>query len=210
MPFFKQIENEYGILNIWKLTEKPNELLNLLKLLPNDEKRFAAIKPEKRKTEFLATRILLERLFNDRPEIAYTDLGKPFLNNRKENISISHSADFAAIFCSEKKIGVDVEQENRNVEKIYSRFLHQEESTFLHTIPNQQRGKIVYWSAKEAIFKCSDKHGILFNTHIRIDPFDHEKEETFTAKVIIGDKITVYRLHTLFFENNVLVYCVEL
>ena len=210
MPFFKQIQNELGTLYIWKLAENPAELLPKLQLPVNDEKRFSEITSEKRQTEFLSTRMLLQGLFVTTPEIHYNQWGKPAFANRDEHLSISHSADFAAVFVSNYKIGVDIELENRNIERVSKRFLHPEELAFINTLDNPQRAKIVYWSAKEAIFKCSEIHGIQFSEQIRINPFNPETNQTFTATLIVENKKTSYQLHTLFFENNVLVYCVEL
>lgn len=210
MPFFKQIQNEHGTLSIWKLAESSEELLSSLHLPENDRKRLAKITSEKRECEFLSTRMLLQRSFETIPEICYNQWGKPFFANRKENISISHSADFATIFCSNQKIGIDIEVQDRNIERVCKRFLHPEEMAFINTLPNQQLAKIVYWCAKEAIFKCSEIHGIQFNEQIRINPFNPENGTSFTASLSKKGQTTKYQLHTHFIENNVLVYCVEL
>ncbi len=209
MPFYKEITNKYGSIGIWKLTEDAGELLEGLTLSENDAQRFSRQRSPRRKTEFLASRLLLQRALGATVTIEYQQHGKPFLSPPKAQISISHSADFAVLFLSQQNVGVDIERENRNIDPVCSRFLHPDERAYLNTLNNQQQAKMVYWSAKEAIFKCTETNGISFQQQIRIDAFNPETEHRFTAKLIEPQKTTHFELHSLFFENNVLVFCVE-
>jgi len=209
MPFFSEIVNDHGSICIWQLTENAEELLDGLVLSANDAQRFSQLRSPRRKTEFLASRRLLQRVFGSATKIEYQQHGKPFLSPPKAQISISHSNDFAVLFLSQKNIGVDIERENRNIDHVCQRFLHPNELASLNTLQNKQRAKIVYWSAKEAIFKCSATNGISFQQQIRIDAFNTDSEQSFTAQLIEPQKTTHFELHSLFFENNVLVYCVE-
>ena len=209
MPFFTTIKNEYGHISVWKLTEKWEELLPQITLTQTDQERFSAIHFEKRKTEFLATRILLKLALGENESINYYPNGKPFLKYGKKQISISHSANFACIFISDKKVGIDIELSNRPIERIVDRFLQPEEKNQIAELPDRQLAGIVYWSAKEAIFKCADVKGIRFNEQIKIRPFILDDEGVFFGQFAWRGELTEYRLKLHLIENNVLVFCVE-
>ena len=92
-----------------------------------EKAEYTRLKIEKRKTEYLATRLLLKELTGTKQTIIYNKWGKPELYNNKLNLSISHSASVAAIIISESKVGIDVEDIERNVEKVETRFLSDKE-----------------------------------------------------------------------------------
>ena len=210
MPFVRKIENADGKIGIWKLTETPEQLLRLRSLSENEETQYQRIKAESRKKEFLATRILLLALEKETTEIHYTPSGKPFLPGEEHEISISHSADYAVVFLSPKKIGVDIENCDRKIDRVAHRFLSEKEKALIGKLDNQQFARVLLWAAKEAIFKCSLAEGIQFNEQILIDTFiPGHREGGFTAQLLLPDQTTRYRMQYFIIENNVLVYCVE-
>lgn len=209
MSFYRKIELDDGLIGIWKLDEKPEELLNLIQLSTEELESFRKIKFERRQKEFLVIRIILSQLLNDSTRIEYLKNGKPILQDRHENISISHSQLFVCVYISGKKVGIDVELSTRPIDRVATRFLHPGELKFISGLTNQQLAKILYWSAKEAIFKCSPESGIQFSEQIRITPFYPDSETHFTGQLFISEKTLNYRLAWEQFENNVLVYCVE-
>lgn len=209
MGLNKKIETEDGLIGIWKLEESPEELLQRITLSADDELKYKSITHENRRCEFLASRLLLHDLLNRQIKIHYNEKGKPELKNSPLNISISHSGNFACIFLSEKRIGIDIELATRSIDRVATRFLHSEEKEHISKLNNQQLTKIIYWSAKEAIFKSSDTQGIRFNQQIRIENFDPELDQRFFANLHLPVKSMRFQLHYLSVENNVLVYCVE-
>ena len=210
MSFIKKIETDSGIIGIWELTESPEELLKLVSLSKKECEEFNCFRVERRKKEYLATRIILAELLKSNDEIYYNDVRKPFLTKSSQKIAISHSTNLATVFLSERNIGIDVEQTNRNIDKITTRFLHPDELEFITKNKNQQQSKIVYWCAKEAIFKCSDNQGILFNKHIIIDSFQLREEGGFTGKLVHKGEIRRYALNYFFIKGNAVVYCCEI
>ena len=210
MPIVEKINTEVGVLGIWKLTDPVSDLISKFNFSENEKDEFCKIRIDKRKTEFLATRLLLQNLLNEKPEIQYLDSGKPILKNVQKNVSISHSANFVVVLLSDHKIGVDVENTLRNIEKIANRFLHEQELAQLESLKNSQAGKILYWSAKEAIFKCTEKQNIQFNQQIFIPAFEIKNKGHFTGTLTSNNTKTNYNLWYFFYENNVIVYCVEL
>lgn len=209
MPFEKKINTAVGVIGIWKLNDSSDTLLEQCKLSISDQHKFNKITFERRKREFLASRILIEILLERPQEVSYNNSGKPYLKGTSQNISISHSADFATVFISEKKIGIDVEQTTRNIDRVAPRFLHPDETKFIAKLENQQNAKILFWSAKEAIFKCTEFQGIQFNQQIFVPPFQLKSKGCFNGNLQLNNKTVNYKLHYFFFKNNVIVYCVE-
>ena len=207
MPLTEKIETEVGVLGVWKLSETTSEIVANFTFNEKEKTEFKKITADKRKTEYLATRILLQELLNVKPEISYHKSGKPELVNIQKNISISHSSDFVVVLVSDKNIGIDVENTDRNIKKIANRFLCDDELKHIEKLENPQSVSILYWSAKEAIFKCTDKDGIQFDKQILIHPFEIKKDGVFTGTL---NKNIQYKLWYMFYENNVVVYCVEL
>ena len=76
----------------------------------------------------------------------------------------------------------------------------------IRKLPDKQKVAVLYWSAKEAIFKCAKEDGIQFDKKILIQPFEIKEEGKFAATL---NKHTHFKLWYFFIENNVIVYCVE-
>lgn len=208
MPFFENITTPNGIIPIWKLSDTLDELSTFCTLNTSDKIKYDQLHSERRKKEFLASRILIQQLIPTE-ELLYNQAGKPFINNSSKHISISHSADFATVIVSNKPVGIDIEQATRNIDRVATRFLHPDEQHFIAQQKNQQFAKILFWAAKEAIFKCSEFQGIQFNEQIFIDPFLIEKSNKFSGSLLTSLKKVNYNLYYYSIENNVMVYCVE-
>ncbi len=211
MPFEEKINSSFGDIAIWDLNDSLEELFQQSSLSDSEQERFNTFTAERRKKEFLATRILLDKLLKSKDEIIYPDIsGKPGLKHSNKNISISHSVDFATLIISDKKVGIDIEQTTRNIDRVASRFLHPTEKDFIQKQENQQNTKVLFWCGKEAIFKCTELQGIEFNKEIIIHPFElNTTEGEFKATLYKNNQHFAYLLKYRFFKNNVIVYCVE-
>ncbi len=206
MPIVEKIDTEAGVLGIWKLTESATNLTSQFRFSEKEKEEFCKIKVERRKKEYIATRLLLKNLLDKKPVIIYLESGKPELENSRENISISHSSEFVVALVSEKNIGIDVENTQRNIKKIANRFLCEDEFEHIQKTDDSQIATVLYWSAKEAIFKCTNIDGIQFDKQIFIQPFEIKTKGKFSGTL---NKNTHYKLWYFFIENNVIVYCVE-
>ncbi len=208
MEQIKKIETEAGLLGIIELPDSIQVLSKCIQLTEIEENEFTGITSEKRKKEYLAIRILLKELLGFKPDIKYKKSGKPFLVNSSFNISVSHSADLAVVLISNKKIGIDVENVKRNIDKVANRFLSENEKLFIQKCPNPKLYNIIFWSAKEAIFKCTEHEAIQFNKQILIQPFDTGINQ-FEGELYTGLISVKYKLFNLYYKNNVIVYTVE-
>lgn len=209
MGLIKKITNEFGTIVIWEITETIAELQNQINLSERDAQEFSSITAERRKKEFLATRILLEGALGIKMQIDYNDSGKPYLKNTGLNISISHSAEYVTLFLSKMKVGIDIENTHRNISRIAGRFLSEKEKICIKQTKKPDLALFIYWGAKESIFKCSPEKNIQFNQQISVDRFGIKAKGEFTGQLRINRVITNYKLFYFFLKNNVLVYCVE-
>jgi 4'-phosphopantetheinyl transferase len=209
MPFVKKIAVENGIIGIWEITESAGSLISVFQFSENEKNEFKKFIGEKRQKEYLATRLLLQHVFNEKQEVIYLESRRPLLKNSTLNISISHSSDFVTVFISNELCGIDVENVHRNIDRVTKRFLHPEELAWIENSNQRQMLKIIHWCAKEAIFKCSCETGVQFDTQIFITPFEIGKTDFFSGKLTGKDKDIQYILRYFNFGNNMVVYCVE-
>ncbi|HRX11655.1 MAG TPA: 4'-phosphopantetheinyl transferase superfamily protein [Draconibacterium sp.] len=209
MPFLKKIEVENGILGIWELTESVDSLISGFQFSENEKLEFKKFALKKRQSEYLATRLLLQNLLGEKAEIIYHESGRPQIKNSVKNISITHSKNLAAIFISDFLGGIDVEVADRNIDKVAGRFLNPKELSWIEQSKNPKLLKMLFWCAKEAIYKCACQPGLQFDTQIFIPPFDFTNSNFFKGKVILENMIKNYDLWFFELENNIAAYCVE-
>jgi phosphopantetheine--protein transferase-like protein len=209
MPFVKKIEVENGILGIWELTESIDSLIADFQFSENEENEFKRFLLKKRQSEYLAIRLLLQQMLNEKSEITYLKSGRPQIKNSSLNISISHSTDLVVIFISESQVGIDVENIKRNIQSVAKRFLHSKELEWIEKSENIQDLMILYWGAKEAVYKCCNQSGVQFDTQIYIPQFEFGKTNFFNGKLTTQNRHENYNLWYLYFRNNIIVYCVE-
>ncbi len=209
MGWIKNIETEIGILGLWELDDSLNDLLPGFRFSENERATFDAIKFERRKLEFLVVRLLVDKLLQTKSEIYYDEAGCPHLKDNPLNISISHSHELVVAFLSERRIGIDAENITRNIEKVATRFLSENEKKQVTNAKNVNATMVLYWSAKEAVFKCAGLQNVQFNRDIRISRDENENNERFCAELIKNNLQNIYTCQSFLFKNNVVVYCVE-
>jgi phosphopantetheinyl transferase len=155
------------VVGIWKIDESADFLRSLL---PNiDLSPTLASTNERIISEKLAVRALLKELTNNEPVIKYQPDGAPFLPNSTLSISISHTKGYVAIALNEHSpAGIDIEHVSDRVLRVKSKFLSDEEQAFLD---NEPFHSLICWCAKEALYKCIGKSGVIFTDHLRLSPF---------------------------------------
>jgi 4'-phosphopantetheinyl transferase len=202
--------NLKGQFGIWELAESSQSLLKEFQLSDSETEEFVKISNEKRKCEFLAVRLLLQQMLQEKTEIRYNYTGKPFLNNSSYHISIAHSCDLAIVLLTDKNSGTDVEKITRNTDKIADRFLSKDERRWIGETTNPQLTQILCWCAKEAIYKNACLPDIEFQKNIFIQPFHPLNEGgTFRCELNKNARNTSFFLTYFFFRNNVIVFSVE-
>ena len=117
-------------------------------------------KSEKRRFEFLATRLLLRAVLGSGVEIAYHPTGRPYLRgNVCLNISVSHTDGYVAIALSEQRVGLDIEPVSSRQLHLRERFMAPTEWEQATQFASPEVVASIGWSAKEALYKLIDVPG---------------------------------------------------
>lgn len=205
MPLFKTIPIPDGLIGLWKFAETSGDLLPYFSLIDLADPAFLKYSHEKRKVEWLATRVLINQIIGPEFSISYLNTGKPILKHDQfKHISISHSRDFAAVILHEHlNVGIDIEETTRDYTRIEKRYLSDLEIRQTDKNPQLQ---CLYWCAKEAIFKMVDDEGIEFRQQIHIIP---EPENQYSAKFISGNKESTYKLHHQLISEHCMVWVAD-
>jgi phosphopantetheinyl transferase len=165
----KYTENNCQIA-IWDLKESLTELLKLGARFDSSN-----IKTEKRKKDFLVSRLLLNEL-DPNQQISYNSNGAPEILNGK-HISISHSKNLVAIIISDKKIGLDIEYISEKPLKLSSKFNTRNSQQDL----TKEKATLI-WCCKEAVFKWHQKGGVDFIKDITITKFSIKEKGIITIQ----------------------------
>ena len=158
MPLIEKIYPEDGIIGLYKMTEEPEELEKRYAEIFQEEPLVGNFQHGRRKTEWLAVRLLIAGLIGPDFQISYTESGKPqFIHPEYKFISISHSAMYAAVYLHKnKRNGIDVESLDRKFSTIEKKYLSENE---LEQAKENPVLRAVFWSTKEAIFKWAGRKG---------------------------------------------------
>jgi len=166
MPLIFHLQKEDYDLAAWKIDEDPSFFESRLQL--NDEEKLflQKIKAPNKRLQWLASRHLIRVLLKTDLFIDsnYKQRGKPELLSHKKEISISHTDDVCAVILSEnKKVGVDIEPEYRDVTVIAHKYISAAEKQN-RVFTNEQN--LFIWCAKEALFKLYAKGEVSFQNDL--------------------------------------------
>jgi phosphopantetheinyl transferase len=202
MPFYKKIERPDFKIGIWQITEQ----LDFFK------KRFSAtiqIQNENKQLQWYASRHLLNEMLGTLSEIMKDETGKPVLKNSSAQISVSHTANFAAVMLSDNfSVGVDLETINPKIVRVAGKFLREDE---ISAIAREEKIEklILYWSAKESLYKFYSKGKIDFTSELLIAPFELKANGELNAEIRAKDvRLKSLKINYEFFGGHVLTYVV--
>jgi len=183
-----------------------NQINNHLSVVILNLDLFSRLFPEKTKRdiELLGSHFLFKKHFKDENiEICYDTNRKPYLKNRSEFISISHS-HARLVVCVNKKenTGVDIELIRDKVLKIKHKFVNDSEAL---AAKDDVEKLITIWAAKEALYKCYGLKNLDFKTNLKVEGFENDvfygiiettgfKKTLLLKKEKINDYLLVYIL----------------
>jgi phosphopantetheinyl transferase len=198
MPLLSNITTDSFQLALWRIEED----------LPFFEDKFTNhpdIKNENKRLQWYATRHLVNQLAGQPVLIAKDDAGKPLLPGA--HLSLSHTPEFAAAMLSHSHtVGIDLEMVNPKVERIAYKFLRDDEVAAIQPAEKIEK-LILYWSAKEALYKLYGKGEIAFTTQLLIEPFTLSLQGELKAAITgIEKPIDNLTVHYRFFNDHVLTY----
>ena len=160
--------SEYSLF-VEKIDLSVNELEKIVVLTTDEQNRYAKLKNEKRKTEWLGTRYLVQHFYNKNSLIIYNNEGKPSLSTG-EQISISHSYGVVGVLISNKQyIGLDIEQKREKIDRIKHKFLSKSELDFVENSSTKIETLTSFWSCKETLLKIYGKTDLIFEEELAVD-----------------------------------------
>lgn len=182
MPVLRKWKYGGAVCGIWKVTETAEELRSLLtdmSITPD----FMRYKSSSRQLEYLAVRALLLELTGAECRVSHHESGKPYLEDSGIRISISHTKGYVAVAVhQEKEVGIDIEYHSDRVKRVVSRFVSDKEMSLMdeklqlmHDLDDKEIMRLnmylLFWSAKETMFKMLDSHDVDFVKHLSIVSF---------------------------------------
>ena len=139
--------------------------------------------------------------------ILYTEKGKPYLENRAECISISHTHQWFCLMLSKShECGIDIEHAREALHRIAPRFMNPSEMNFLEQSKNPQSTLQFIWGAKEAVYKSWGKRGLEFATSMIVQPFEAHIECSMWMDFKFGQHCRKYTLCALHIDDLFVVY----
>jgi len=206
----KTIKSENNIIGFWKIEEESAELFSMLKdsLNARELTQYKDLTHERRRCEWLASRLLIQELLGQHAEVFYYDSGKPYIKNGF-NISITHSYDMAGVMISDKNhIGLDIEKMNLRILKIEHKFMEKSEINGLKP-DNKIQSLYVNWCAKEAMYKAFNIKDFDFKDNFRLETFDYLSCGKVPGKIMQGDLEKKFTIHYNEFDGYMTAWCAE-
>ncbi|MBC9811336.1 4'-phosphopantetheinyl transferase superfamily protein [Crocinitomicaceae bacterium CZZ-1] len=135
-------------------------------LHPVEQVRLQTFASEKRRTEYIATRILKDTIFPG-ALIDYNKEGAPFIEHAP-HLSVSHCKGASAIaVCPDHIVGLDIEPMSNKAQRLHSKFINPEEAGFLNTEDVVEMTRA--WSCKESLLKLAGRKGLIFKKDLLIE-----------------------------------------
>lgn len=196
MPLCYKIDNNDFSLGLWELTEDVSQMFaEFMLIAPKKEiHKVEKFKYPARKTEWMATRLLMYHLLDKVVEIDYDIHGKPIILNHEQCISISHTRGMVAVIIAKNLAGIDIEMVNDRVLRVEERFLSGIERNQIQE-QNKMKSLMAYWSAKETLYKISGGKGLDFKKNLYINPFILGEKGNFTGEIVSHNSTVGYRLN---------------
>lgn len=206
MPIvLNKYENTFR-LALWSLTEPLEYFEEQARMTAADLAVYQHIGSASRKKEWLAVRVLLNEVLGFWPHINYSETGKPLLRNHSRHLSISHSRSMVGILlCTNPYAGIDIEKTDRNIEKVSARFLSEVELEQMKQQPGDF-SRVLYWCAKEAIYKAVSETNVLFSKQIFVHTIhpDGTIDASFSSKT----ENLHFQLNSMVFNEHMVVWTI--
>lgn len=152
-------------------------------------------------------KLFLAHYLLDTCTIEYDEKGKPFLKDDTRHISLTHSHDKLALIVNEQEAtGIDIELIRDKVQNIKHKFLSAPD---LLETENDPEKMIIYWAAKETLYKIYGLKEVDFIKHLFVDPFIKNNSGTIIGHINLENFSASYELFYKLIDNYVLVYALK-
>jgi len=186
MPLLKI--HHSGPADAWAVWEVKEEEDFFSAELPEADRCPEDIRFPAKRVEWTAGRFLVKYLFNtcgmDYRGLRKDESGKPFPVESVAQVSISNSLPYIAVQVNaEYPVGLDIEKPRKNIKMVMDRILSRTERGDAGT---DHLKMMIYWCAKEAMFKIHGRHGVIFSKDLRVRPFHRAGSGTLEGMITAG------------------------
>ena len=139
---------------------------------------------EKRRCQWLASRMVVRSLIGDAVSVVNDADGKPRLIGDGRSVSISHTTGYVAVaFHTKQALGIDIERRGEKVLKVRNRFISpREEQQLDHN--DELTSLLLHWSAKESFYKIIGNRGGSYVASFLVAPFVVADSGKFTISYL--------------------------
>ena len=152
---------------------------------------------DKRRREHLAWRRVVRNELGRGVVIDYNEVGAPIVDIPNTYISVAHGGERVAVAIADERVGVDIENLDRNYERVKSRFMSPAEEA----LSSMEEWPAMVWTAKEAIYKLYGKREVDLTEDIHIIGLN---TETMTLSAEVRDTKGIV-IEVRIIENSVVV-----
>ena len=152
---------------------------------------------DKRRREHLAWRRVVRNELGRGVVIDYNEVGAPIVDIPNTHISVAHGGERVAVAIADERVGVDIENLDRNYERVKSRFMSPTEEA----LSDIEEWPAMVWTAKEAIYKLYGKREVDLTEDIHITGLN---TETMTLSAEVRDTKGIV-VEVRIIDNNVVV-----
>ncbi len=206
MPLLEKITDQSATMGIWQMSETLPELEAMYAIKDEEKSVYEAFKNDRRRKEWLTTRILLSELVDHEVEIKHRESGKPYLADSSACISITHTIGYVGIRLASHPVALDMEYHSPRVLKIMNRFIGEREEKFIDPA-DPITSALIIWSAKETIFKLFDFQEVQFDEHIYIKRLKIGRSGRFKGVFEKDGFKAEVGLYYKVYGDLILVYC---
>ena len=173
----------------------------------HDKELETRISNVKRRIQWFTVRHLIAQLLDlEQIRIIKNEHGKPFVENEKIHLSISHSGLFVAVALSKQnECGIDIEEISPKIDRIKHRFMRDKEMNSLNA-EDKIDELYIYWTAKEALYKFYWKKQLNFKNHILIEPFKYERQGLIIGHIFKHEPLKKYKIYYETIDEHMMSY----
>lgn len=201
--------NDDTLLGLWHLEGPDENLLGQLQALAPAELAIPGFAHAGRQQQWLGGRLLaytlLQALGCGRPLLLANPGEKPYFDQAGLHLSISHTRrQVAAILSRAVPVGIDLESIHPKVLRVKDKFLSAAEQAFAGEDLNKN---LVYWCAKETLYKLHGRRQVLFREHLQVGPVGSKPLGQLPAAIQTPEFAQQYQVHYEVGTDFILTYC---
>lgn len=171
MPWFWEETSDFGKAGVWEIQEDERYFTNYFE--PNEHLLLQAetIRHPAKRLQWLACRYALAQTVDEGNDLMVEkdESGRPWLLQRKEHISFSHTKKYAGYVISDSPVGMDLEELDRHFNPDVRHMFMNDTEKSAYERDWDAKIFLLIWSSKEAVFKLINQKGISFQREIHVD-----------------------------------------